>query len=70
MLASKKVVFTDRFLKAMKPAPVGKRVMVWDAIQQHLGLRVTDRGQCSFVVVKRRARDRKRTRWAPIPLCP
>lgn len=57
-----KVVFTDRYLRALKPAPTGKRVTVWDAVQPHLGVRVTDKGQRSFVVVKRLAGDTRPTR--------
>ena len=59
MAASKKIVLTDRYLKAIKPAPAGQRVMVWDAMQPHLGVRISDRGHCSFVVVKRRTGDGK-----------
>src|SRR5258708_5433011 len=62
MAASKKIVLTDRFLKSLKPAPAGKRLMVWDAVQPHMGVRVTDRGQCTFVLVKRRAGDFRPTR--------
>lgn len=58
----KKVVLTDRFLKALKPAPAGKRFIVWDAIQPHLGVRVTDHGRRSFIVVMRRAGERRPTR--------
>jgi integrase len=53
-IAARKVVLTDRGLKALKPAPSGKRYIVWDAMQPHLGVRVTDKGAKSFVVVKRR----------------
>src|SRR5262249_29087118 len=53
--AARKTVLTDRGLKALKPAPAGKRYIVWDAMQPHLGVRVTDRGVKSFIVVKRRA---------------
>jgi hypothetical protein len=62
MVASRKVILTDRFLKSLKPAPVGKRQMVWDAVQPHLGIRITDSGQCTFVIVKRRAGDLRPTR--------
>jgi len=48
-----KVNLTDRFVKAAKPAPVGMRLIHWDAAQPALGLRVTDRGRKSFVVVRR-----------------
>ena len=52
--AKRKVVLTDRALKAMKPAPIGKRYIVWDAMQPHLGVRITDKGAKSFIVVKRK----------------
>jgi integrase len=48
-----KQVVTDRFLKALKPAPAGKRVVVWDGAQPNLCVRVTDKGSVSFVVVRR-----------------
>jgi integrase len=53
-IAARKVVLTDRGLKALKPAASGKRYIVWDAMQPHLGVRVTDKGAKSFIVVKRR----------------
>ena len=37
-----KKVLTDRALKALKPARAGKRYIIWDAQQPHLGVRVTD----------------------------
>jgi integrase len=55
--AAKKVVLTDRALKALKPAPAGKRYWVWDAATPNLGVRVTDKGHRSFVVVRRRPGD-------------
>ncbi len=50
----KKRVLTDRALKALAPAPAGKRLIIWDALQPHLGVRVTERAAKSFVVVRRR----------------
>ena len=50
---SEKVVLTDRALKALRPSPAGKRRVTWDAVQPHLGIRVTGTGAKSFVVVKR-----------------
>jgi integrase len=44
---------TDRTLKALKPAPAGKRVEVWDSIVPGLGVRVTDRGTKTFALVTR-----------------
>jgi integrase len=55
--ADRKVVLTDRALKALKPAAAGKRYWVWDATTPHLGVRVTDKGHRSFVVVRRRPGD-------------
>lgn len=44
---------TDRRLKAMKPAPRGKRYEVMDAAVPGLGVRMTDKGQQTFVLVTR-----------------
>jgi integrase len=44
---------TDRAIAAIKPAPPGKRLLVWDALVPGLGVRVTDKGQRSFVLVTR-----------------
>ena len=44
---------TDRSITALKPAPSGKRMLVWDAIVPGLAVRVTDRGAKSFVLVAR-----------------
>jgi len=51
---AQKEVLTDRRLKSLKSAPTGKRYIVWDAMAPHLGVRVTDKGSKSFVIVKRR----------------
>jgi integrase len=48
-----RVLLTDKALKALRPAPTKKRLIVWDAGQPHFGVRVTDKGHKSFVVVKR-----------------
>jgi integrase len=49
--------FTDRFLKAIKPAEAGKRVIIWDAQIPGFGIRVTDKStgdnKGSFVLVTR-----------------
>ncbi|MGH7074524.1 MAG: tyrosine-type recombinase/integrase [Stellaceae bacterium] len=47
-------VLTDRSLKALKPAAPGKRYIIWDAVHPYLGVRVTETGARSFVVVRRR----------------
>jgi len=44
---------TDRAIRGLGPPPPGKRRIVWDAIVPGLGLRVTDRGAKSFVLVTR-----------------
>jgi integrase len=44
---------TDRAISALKPAPKGKRKLVWDALVPGLAVRVTDTGQRSFVLVAR-----------------
>ena len=54
IVAARKVTLTDRGLKALKPAQNRKRYIVWDAMQPHLGVRVTDKGAKSFVIVKRK----------------
>jgi integrase len=54
-IAARKVSLTDKSLRALKPAPAGKRVTVWDALMPGLAVRVTDKGKRSFYAVKRRA---------------
>jgi integrase len=44
---------TDRAIRALPPTPTGKRRIVWDAIIPGLGVRVTDRGVKTFVLVTR-----------------
>jgi integrase len=53
-----KKVLTDRAIQALKPAPAGKRLLVWDAQVPGLGVRVTDTGQKTFVLVTRYPGDR------------
>jgi integrase len=60
---TRKVGLTDRSLLALKPAPVGKRVTVWDALMPGLAVRVTDKGKRSFYAVRRRAGETSPT-WA------
>ena len=52
MIATR-AVFTDRYLKSLKPAPTGKRIVHWDAAKPSFGVRVTDRGVISFFVMRR-----------------
>ena len=44
---------TDRAILHLKPAPIGKRRIVWDAIVPGLGVRVTEKGVKTFVLVTR-----------------
>jgi integrase len=44
---------TDRAINSLKPPPEGKRRIVWDALVPGLGLRITDKGLKSFVLVTR-----------------
>jgi hypothetical protein len=46
-------VLTDRAIKALKPAPAGKRVLVWDGIVPGLAVRITPTGAKSYVLVQR-----------------
>jgi integrase len=48
-----KTLLTERALRALKPAPAGKRITMWDAGLSGFGLRVTDRGAISFHVMRR-----------------
>jgi integrase len=50
---AQRAVFTDRFLKSLKPAPTGKRIVHWDAAKPSFGCRITDRGVISFFVMRR-----------------
>jgi integrase len=53
MTTAQRAVFTDRYLKSLKPAPAGKRLVHWDAAKPAFGCRVTDRGVVSFFVMRR-----------------
>jgi integrase len=50
---ARRAVFTDRYLKSLKPAPAGKRIVHWDGARPSFGVRVTDRGVVSFFVMRR-----------------
>jgi integrase len=49
---------TDRAIRALKPAPPGKRRLVWDAQVPGLAIRITDTGKRTFVLVVRYPGDR------------
>ena len=53
MTTAQRAVFTDRYLKNLKPAQTGKRIVHWDAAKPSFGCRVTDRGVISFFVMRR-----------------
>jgi integrase len=44
---------TDRAIKSLKPTPTGKRRIVWDAVVPGFGVRLTDRGVKTFVLIVR-----------------
>ncbi len=49
-------LLTDLGIKAMKPAPAGKRPIIWDTMVPHMGVRITDKGAKTFVVIRRLAK--------------
>ena len=51
-MVSKKIL-TDRAIKALKPAPLGKRRLLWDAAVRGFAVRVTDTGAKAYVLVAR-----------------
>jgi Arm DNA-binding domain/Phage integrase central domain len=55
---------TDLKVKALKPAPAGRRYEVLDAVVPGLGVRVTDKGQRTFVLIARYPGSRNPTRRA------
>ena len=55
---------TDRTLKALKPAKPGNRYDVMDVEVSGLGVRVTDRGQRTFILVARYCGSKNPTRRA------
>jgi integrase len=48
-----KKVLSDRALRALEAAPPGQRTMIWDAMLPSFGVRITDRGAASFIVMRR-----------------
>jgi integrase len=53
LTTARRTVLTDRYLKNLKPAPAGKRIVHWDAAKPCFGCRITDRGAISFFVMRR-----------------
>ncbi len=48
-----KTMLTDRALRAMKPASPGTRKMVWDAAVPSFGVRVSEHGKLTFIIMRR-----------------
>ncbi len=48
-----KTLLTDRALKAMKPAAPGTRKMIWDGAVPSFGVRVSEKGKITFIVMRR-----------------
>jgi integrase len=48
-----RTLITDRTLRGLKPAPAGKRTVIWDSAVPGLCVRVTDKGAASFSVMRR-----------------
>ena len=48
-----KTLITDRTLRGLKPAPAGKRSVIWDTAVPGLCVRVTDKRAASFNVMRR-----------------
>jgi integrase len=48
-----KRTLNDRIIRAAKPAAKGKRAEIWDTVVPGFGLRITDKGQKTFVLAAR-----------------
>lgn len=48
-----KLALTDRYIRAIQPAPAGKREDHWDTVVPSFAVRVTDTGQRSYFVLRR-----------------
>jgi integrase len=59
-----KRVLNDRTIKALKPAPAGQRRDLWDTVVPGLGIRSTDKGNHSYVLLSRFPGSRNPTRRA------
>jgi integrase len=55
---------SDRTLKALKPAKSGQRYELWDALVPGFGVRVTDKGRRTFVLIARFPGSKHPTRRA------
>ena len=48
-----KRTLNDRTIKALKPAPAGQRRDLWDTVVPGLGIRSTDKGNHTYVLLTR-----------------
>ena len=53
---------TALFVKNVEPAPKGQRIEFWDSLLPAFGLRVSDHGRKSWVVMYRRKSDGRQKR--------
>lgn len=64
MLPRPKKTIADRTLKALKPAPPGERYDLMDSVVPGFGVRVTDKGRRTFILVTRYPGAKNPTRRA------
>src|SRR5215472_9657372 len=60
--AMTKKTLNDRMLKSLRPAPSGKRYERMDAVVPGFGVRVTESGQRTFILIARYPGSRNPTR--------
>jgi hypothetical protein len=65
-----KIMLTDRALKAMKSANPGTRKMLWDSAVPSFGVRVSERGKLTFIVMRRLHGKLVRRMLGQYPLMP
>lgn len=63
--ANSKIALTDKSLLALKPAPHGKRAIIWDALMPNMAVRVGTRGRPAFYAVRRRRGEAQPT-WTKL----
>src|SRR3979411_532932 len=63
---AQKRTLNDRYLKALKkrPAPAGKTYDVMDDVVSGFGVRVSDKGRCTFILIARYGYAKNPTRRA------
>ena len=65
-----KTMLTDRALKAMKPAAPGTRKMLWDGAVPSFGVRVSEHGKLTFIVMRRLRGKLARRMLGQYPIMP